>query len=116
MLNFSLRGLWGHLLHTVTFLVKQVFQRKNSGYENDVRRREGGQAGVNILFLGHNSATVRDILMVLGRIIEQVSVECPFENDNSACLHFLIISPDPCFKFIFGLHLSNHLKYFNDTL
>ena len=39
-----------------------------------------------------------------------------FKNDNSAYLHFLIIFPDPYFKFIFGLYLSSHLEYFNDTL
>ena len=36
--------------------------------------------------------------------------------DNSACLHFLIMSPDTDFYFISGLYLSNHVKYFNDTL
>ena len=61
-----------------------------------------------------NSARIRNILMVLGRIIEQVSMEC--KNDNSASLYFLIMSLDSYFHFISGLYLSNHLKYFNDTL
>ena len=42
------------------------------------------------------------------------SVTC--KNDNSACLYFIIISSDSYFHFISGLYLSNHLKYFNDTL
>ena len=42
------------------------------------------------------------------------SVTC--KNDNSACLHFLIMSPNSYFHFISELYLSNHLKYFNDTL
>ena len=29
---------------------------------------------------------------------------------------YLITSPDPYFYFISGLYLSEHLKYFNDTL
>ena len=53
--------------------------------------------------------------MVLGRIIEQVSVECHMQNDNSACLYFLIVSPNSYFHFISGLYISNHVKYFNDT-
>ena len=36
----------------------------------------GGLAGVNNMFLEHNSATVIDILIGLGRIIEQVNAEC----------------------------------------
>ena len=42
------------------------------------------------------------------------SVTC--KNDNSACLYFLIVSPDSYFHFISGLYHSNNLKYFNDTL
>ena len=38
------------------------------------------------------------------------------KNDNSGCLHFLILSPDPYFYFIYDLYLSNHLKYFAGTL
>ena len=53
----------------------------------------GGQADVNISFPEHNSATVRNILMVLGRIIELVNADCRYKNDNSAYLGFLIIFP-----------------------
>ena len=35
-----------------------------------------GPAGVNNSFPEHNSATVRNILMILGRIIKQLSEEC----------------------------------------
>ena len=42
------------------------------------------------------------------------SITCT--NDNSACLYFLIMFPDLYFDFISGLHLSNRLKYLNDTL
>ena len=38
------------------------------------------------------------------------------KNDNSANLHFLIMSPDPFVHLISGLYLNNHLKYLNDTL
>ena len=37
------------------------------------------------------------------------------KNDNTAYLHFLIMSPGPYFHFT-GLYLSNNLKYLNDTL
>ena len=33
------------------------------------------------------------------------SVAC--KNDNSSCIHFLIMSPDPYFHFISGLYLSS---------
>ena len=35
----------------------------------------GGRAGVNNSFPEHNYATVRNILTILGRIIEQVNTE-----------------------------------------
>ena len=54
--------------------------------------------------------------MVLDRIIEQVNVDCRCKNDNSAHLSFLITSPYPCLFLVFGLYLSNRMKYFNDTL
>ena len=38
------------------------------------------------------------------------------KNDNSVCLHFLIMSPDSHYNFISGLYPSNHLKYLNDSL
>ena len=53
--------------------------------------------------------------MVLGRIIEQVNMECHSKNDTTADLYFLITSPDPYSHFIFGLYLSKLLKYFYDT-
>ena len=43
---------------------------------NDGGRGAGGWAGVNNSFPEHNSATIRDILMGLGRIIAQVNAEC----------------------------------------
>ena len=64
----------------------------------------------------HNSATIRNILMVLGRVIEQVSADCRCKNDNSTDLGFLITSPYSYVFIVFGLYLSNHLKYFNNTL
>ena len=39
-----------------------------------------------------------------------------WKNDNSATLGFLITSPYPFLYLVSGLSLSNHLKYFNDTL
>ena len=51
-----------------------------------------GRAGVNISFAEHIYATVRNILMVLGRIIEQVNADCRYKNFNSAHLGFLITS------------------------
>ena len=70
-----------------------------------------GQASVNVLFW-----SIRNILMVLGRIIEQVTANGTYKNDNSACPPFLMMSPDSYLYLISGLYLSNHLKYFNDTL
>ena len=40
----------------------------------------GGRAGFNNSFPKHNSATVRNILKILGRIIEQVSAECRIQE------------------------------------
>ena len=54
------------------------------------------------MFLEYNSVTIRNILMILGRIIEQVSMECvAYKNDNSAYLRLLIMYPDPYSSFIF---------------
>ena len=54
----------------------------------NVGRWAVGRAGDNISFPEHNSATLRNILMVLGRIIEQVNANCRCKNDNSANLGF----------------------------
>ena len=52
----------------------------------------------SFLFPEHNSVTIRNILMILDRIIEQVNMECRIQ----LCLScFIIMSPDPCFYFIF---------------
>ena len=53
-------------------------------------------------FPEHNSLTIRNILMILGRIIKQVTRSVGYKNDNSAYLHFLIMSPAPNFL----LHFS----------
>ena len=59
-----------------------------------------------------NSATFHNILILLGSIIELANLTVTCKNDNSASLYFLVMSPDSYFQ----LFLSNHLKYFNDTL
>ena len=48
--------------------------------------------------LEHNSATVRNISMILGGFIEQVNPECHIQK-RQLCLStfFLITSPDPYF-------------------
>ena len=66
---------------------------------------------MNISFPEHNSATHRNILMVLGRVIEQVNADCRCKNENSANLGFLITSPYPFLYLVSGLSLSDHLKY-----
>ena len=65
-------------------------------------RREGGWLGVNILFPEHNSATLRNVLMVLGKNIEQVNVDCRCKNDNSANHGFLNYLPLFIFVLSFG--------------
>ena len=55
-----------------SLLINQVFRRKKSGYKMINNR---GRAGVNNSFAEHNSAIIRNILMIPGRIIEQVSAE-----------------------------------------
>ena len=52
-----------------------------------------GRAGVNISFPEHNSATSKNILMIIGSIIQQVNVDSRCKNDNSAYLGFLITLP-----------------------
>ena len=52
----------------------------------------------SFLFLEYNSVTIRYILKILGRVIEQVHTECHIQ----LCLSFYIVrSPDPYFYFIF---------------
>ena len=75
-----------------------------------------GRADVSISFPEHNSATVSNILMFLGRITEQVNADCRCKNDKYVHLDFLITPPYPCLFLYSGLYLSNHLKYFDDTL
>ena len=75
-----------------------------------------GRAGVNISFPEHNSATLINILMVLGKIIEQVNADCRCKNDSSAFLGFLITSPYQFLYLASGLSLSSHLNFFNDTM
>ena len=71
---------------------------------------------VDISFPEHNSASLRNILMVRDRIIEQVNVDFRCKNDLFACFGFLITSPYPYLYLVSGLYLSNYLKYFYDTL
>ena len=52
-----------------------------------------------IFVSGAYSITIRNIVMVHGRIIEQVSMECLYKNDNSAYLRLSIMSPDPYSSF-----------------
>ena len=61
----------------------------------------GGRAGVNNSFPEHNYATVRNILTILGRIMEQFTRSIAYKNNNSAYLRFVIMSPDPYVYFIF---------------
>ena len=44
------------------------------------RERLDGRAGVNISFPEHNSATLKNVLMVFGRIIDQVSAKCHMQE------------------------------------
>ena len=46
-------------------------------------------------FLACNSLTMRNNLMIFGNKTEQMSVAVACRNDNSTCIHFVIISPDP---------------------
>ena len=49
--------------------------------------------------------------MILGRIIEQISAECRYKNDNSAYIPFVIMSPDPYFtSFSFLNHNSGTIR------
>ena len=82
--------------HKLLFLTR-FFQRKTPVITMTNVAAGGwaiGRASVNILFPEHNSATV----------------------DKSAYLGFLITSSYTYLCLVSGLYLSNHLKYFNDTL
>ena len=76
----------------------------------------GGRAGVNNSFPEHNSATVRNTLMIFGRSIERVSAECRVQ-DSQLLSSFSNYVPDPYFNFIFvsGAYLRSRLIYFNGT-
>ena len=56
---------------------------------------------ISFSFLEYNCVTIRNILMILGRVIEQVNIECRYKNNNSAYIYFLIMSPDPSFLLYF---------------
>ena len=60
----------------------------------------------SVLFRENNSATVRNILMIHGRIIEQVTQSVAYKNYNSANLGCIIMSPDPYFNL--NLSIYNH--------
>ena len=65
-----------------------------------------GRAGINILFPEHNSATIRNTLMVHGRIIEQVNEKFASKNEG-----FVFMPPN--FGEVeghIGLGLSVHLS------
>ena len=51
-------------------LISQVFQRKND------ERRLAGERTLAFKYPEYNSATVRIIFMILGRIVEQIIAEC----------------------------------------
>ena len=63
----------------------QAFQRKSVDILKKWWTSASRWAGVNISFLVHNSGTVRNILMVLGRNIGQVNAECRTQ-DWQLCL------------------------------
>ena len=54
--------------------------------------------------------------MVLGRVIERVNLKGHMQDDNSACLHFLIMSPDPYFYFVFFLFMEGNSATFQNIL
>ena len=64
----------------------------------------------SFLLMEGNSATFRNILILLGSIIDMPTWTVTCKNDNSAGLYLLVMSPDPYFNFISGLFLSYHLK------
>ena len=69
-----------------------------------------------LFFVMEVTATFHNIVILLGSIKNRPVWSVTCKNDNSAGLFFLVMSPDPYFNFISGPFLSNHLKYFNDTL
>ena len=86
LLNINKRNL---------FLFNEVFRRFQKTLiikMMNFGRRMVGRAGGCQQFVEHNSTSVRNISRILGRIIEQVSGECWYKNDNSAYLRFLIMS------------------------
>ena len=90
-----------YVIYSSHLLINQVSLRKTLVIKMmNVSVRAVGRAGVNISFPEHNSETGRNILMVLGRIIERAIANCRCEegeDDNSAYLCFLITSHDPYF-------------------
>ena len=64
-------------------------------------KRAVGRAGVSISFPEHNSAPLRDILVVLGRIIKQLNADCSCNNDNSDYLGFSNYLPVSIFVLCF---------------
>ena len=57
--------------------INQAFRRKNLIIK---MMNVGGRVGVNNSFPEHNSATVRNIVTMLGRIIEQVNTDCRIQE------------------------------------
>ena len=48
----------------------------------------------SFLFLEYNSVTIRNSLMILGRIIEQVNMEYGYKNDTSDYLRNILMIHD----------------------
>ena len=81
MLSFFPRGVLDESLNLIESVSEGFpsysFRRKNLVIEMvNVGSRVDRRTGVNNLFPEHNSTTVRNILTILGRIIEQVNTEC----------------------------------------
>ena len=70
------QGYWGAVF--LYFLTSKFSIGKLE--QNDEHSRVGHWAGVNILFLKHNSATIRDILMIYSMIKEQINVKYPVQE------------------------------------
>ena len=74
----------------------QGFQRKIHVIKME---NVGGWAGVNVLFPEYNSATVRSILMELGRVIEQINTECQMQEWQLKKADFLFFYAFELLKF-----------------
>ena len=91
-----------------------ITESDRSGTNHRIKPGGAGRAKLQYLvfntFLACLSVSLRNILMILCRIIQQVNMECHMQERQLCFSSFSIISPDPYVSLISGMYFINRLK------